>query len=334
MPVFRFLAVALGKMLSKVFGLATMSFFGRMPSRDDDRIALVGVLSLTWIALLVAATWPPFAELFIPFVKDESAARMTAVWLAVLLPLGIGAIVATMHNNRHRGRMAVLRYWLSGYVYAAVIGLTVIAIVVMVPLLKAGYLVRRVTVGRVMVMIPAGSYDDAVSKLRSILDEADIETSDEDLNPVIRSLFRLLGWILGRVFARDIADEMRVLRGWQDGDWFEITMHSADISIIGCRRVVHFLRAVLAEEFGDDVVYLTWDDGSQAIEDDARRFRQRLRDGEPFERGQIDDLVARLSVLQLDQETWDAVRRLLYRLDRDNERFQNDRHTSPAAGIA
>jgi hypothetical protein len=119
------------------------------------------------------------------------------------------------------------------------------------------------------------------------------------LNLVIRSLFRLLGWILGRVFARDIADEMRVLRGRQDGDWFEITMHSADISIL-----------------------------------DARRFRQQVRDGTPFDRGQVDDLVARLAVLQLDQETWDAVRRLLYRLDRDNDRFQNDRHTSQAAGIA
>lgn len=321
MPIVRFLTVGLGKMLSKVFGLATMSFFGRLPSRDDDRIALVGVLSLTWLSLLVASAWPSAAELFIPFVDDEDLARLIAVALVVLVPLGVGFVVATMHNNRGSGLPDMLRYVLSGYLYVAVIGATVAAIVVTVPVLKASYIVRRFSVSRFMVMIPAGHYDTAVDRIRDILIEGDIEVSDEQVHPVISTLFRLLGWILGRVFDRDVADEMRALRGWQDGDWLEITVHAADISIIGSRRVVHLVRATLAEHLGDESVYLSWDDRSQALEDDINACRRRLQDGHPPDQHHLDDLVARLSTLQLDQEAWDAVRRLLYRLERDTARL-------------
>lgn len=325
MPIVRLLAVGLGKLLSKVFGLATVSFFGRMPSRDDDRIALIGVLSLTWLTLVAGALWPTFAELFIPFVDDEEVARTASLVLAVVTPPAIGIVTATMHNNRGRGPKRALGYVVSGYVYATVIGLTVVGIVVTVPVLKASYLLRRFTVARVMVMIPAGEYERAVAQLRSILSEAGIEHAEEELNRVIRGQFRLLGWILARVFNRDVADDMRVLRGEHDGEWFEVTIHAADISIIGRRRAVHLVRASLVERLGDDVVYLTWDDESQALEDDARDYRGSIRRGSPVDREGIDDLVARLARIQLDKEPWDAMRRLLYRLERDNERARNER---------
>ena len=321
-PIVRFIIVGLGKVLSKVFGLATMSFFGRMPSRDDDRIALVGILSLTWLTLLVGGLWPGFAELFIPFVEDATAAQVASAALAAVLPLAIGGITATMHNNRGAG--PVLGYIFSGYVYAAVIGLTVTGIVVTVPVLKASYLVRRFAVARVMIMIPAGRYDEAFERVHSILEDVGIHARAEEINPVIRGHFRALGWILGRVFRRDIADDMRVLRGRQDGDWFEVTVHAADISIIGTRRVVHRVRATLVEHLGDEVIYLTWDDTSQQLEDDAASYRARIRDGEPVARADIATLVDRLAGVQLDQEPWDALRRMLYRLECDNERLRAD----------
>ena len=311
--------------MSKVFGLATMSVFGRMPSRDDDRIALIGVLSLTWLTLVAGAAWPAFAELFIPFVEDEQFARIAALALAVITPPAIGIVTATMHNNRGGGAKQAMGYVVSGYVYATVIGLTVVGIVVTVPLLKASYLLRRFTVARVMVMIPAGEYERAVEQVRSILSDAGVDHSEEELNPVIRHQFRLLGWILARVFNRDVADEMRVLRGEHEGEWFEVTVHAADISIIGRRRVVHLVRSSLVEVLGDDIVYLTWDDESQELENDARELREFLKEGDAVERNRVDDLVARLARIQLDQEPWDAMRRLLYRLERDNERVRSER---------
>ncbi len=39
MPPIRFTAFGTAKTLSKIFGLATMACFGRMPSRDDDQLA-------------------------------------------------------------------------------------------------------------------------------------------------------------------------------------------------------------------------------------------------------------------------------------------------------
>ena len=324
MPIFRFVAVGIGKALSKVFGLATMAFFGRLPSRDDDRVALVGVASLTWVSLVVASLWPALAELFIPFVDDEDVARIVAIVLTVVVPLVIGGVVATMHNNRDAGAMTMLRYVLSGYVYALVIGCTMTAIVITVPLLKASYIVRRFKVTRMMVMIPDGRYDESIDEVRCILERSAGEAEEEELHPVIRGLFRMLGWILGRLFDKEVPAQMRVLRGRQDGDWFEVTVHAADVSMIGNRRVVHRLRAALAEHLGDEVVYLTWDDDAQQIEDDARDQRARIRDGEPVDADELDQLVRRLAELQLDQEPWDALRRLLYRLELENLRVLHD----------
>jgi hypothetical protein len=321
MPVIRFLAVGLGKVLSKVFGLATMSFFGRMPSRDDDRIAMIGIASLTWLTLVVAAFVPALAEAMVPFLDDEDLARRLTVATVIVLPPVIGAVAATMHNNRGSTIAGKLGYLASGYLYAAVIGVTVTALIVTVPLIKASYLVKRFTVVRTMVMIPEGAYDEALDHLREVLRSAGLECSVQAPSSFILTPFRWLGWVLGRVFDRDVADKMCVLRGRHDGDWFEIAVHAADISIIGNRRVAHLVHAALVDGLDERVLYLTWDDESQALERRIRHARERLDAGKPVERAELERMVEQLAALQLDREAWDAVRRLIYRLERDAERL-------------
>lgn len=325
MPIVRFLAISLGKLLSKVFGLATMSFFGRMPSRDDDRIALIGVASLTWLATAIAAVVPAAAEMMIPLVDDDEVARWTAVALTVMMPPAIGGLVATLHNHRGEGVGAGVRHVVRGYQYAAVIGLTVTALVVVVPIVKANYLARRFTVVRCMVMIPDGAYDDTVDHLREVLASAGIEAEVEEPNRAISWLFRWLGWVLGQVFARDIPRRLRVLRGQHDDDWFEITVHAADLTIIGHRWVAHLVRARLVEGIDERVLYFTWDDDSQALEERIRSCRATLAEGGQVTRDTLDEMIEDLAHLQLDGEAWDSVRRLVYRLERDAAGATHDR---------
>jgi hypothetical protein len=71
MPIFRFVVYGIAKTLSKVFGLATMAFFGRMPSRDDDKLAGVGLIAVSWVPVVVAIFWPALAEFIIPFAPDD-----------------------------------------------------------------------------------------------------------------------------------------------------------------------------------------------------------------------------------------------------------------------
>ncbi len=320
MPVLRLLAVGLGKILSKVFGLATMTFFGRMPSRDDDRIAAIGVGSLLWLSLAVAALWPALAELLIPFVDDAGAARATSALLAVGLPPVIGLLVAAMHNNRGAGARSHLTHTVGGYVYAAVISVAVTALIVVVPLLKASYIVKRFTVVRVMIMIPAGCYARTIEHFEGILREAGFDASIEEPNRLMRLLFRWLGWVLGRIFHREVADELKVLRGWCEGDWFEVTVHAADVSIIGSRRATHLVHAALVDGMDERVVHLTWDDASQALEQRVRDARDRIEAGEAVDDDELRGFVDELARLELDREAWDAVRRLVYRLEVDAAR--------------
>jgi hypothetical protein len=328
--VFRFVAVGVAKTLSKVFGLATMAFFGRLPSRDDDKVALVGIVSLAWITVVIAVFVPAMAEALIPFAPDDQAAtRWIAVALAAVMPLLVGTTVAIMHNNRDRGARHRLKQVVMGYPYTLLIGVVVTAVIVVVPVVKFSYLARRFEVMRVLVMVEPGTYRGALDHLCARLREAGIEVEVGEPNRAVATLFRLLGWVLGRIFHRDVADDMRVLRPASadvDRDhWFEITLHAADMTIVGPQQVASRLQAILADALDERVLYLTWDDGSQALEDRIRRLRQGLDDGDLPTRDETAALAADLAELALGREEWDAVRRLVYRLERDAEAVRADR---------
>lgn len=59
-------------------------------------------------------------------------------------------------------------------------------------------------------------------------------------------------------------------------DTVPVVVHATDVSMTGSRRAVHLLRAALAESLGDEVVYLTWDDDSQHVEDHARESSRAI----------------------------------------------------------
>lgn len=330
MHVIRYVAMAIAKTLSKVFGLATMTFFGRMPSREDDKISLVGIASLMWLPIVVASFLPAFAEMIIPFAPDdEEITRWLAAGLAILIPIVVGVTVAMIRNNRGRGFGHTIVQVLLGFPYTVIVGLTVTVVVVIVPIVKISYLVRRFEVMRILVMLEPASFDGALEHVVDRLEEHGIEVRVDEPNRAIGAPFRLLVWVLGRIFHRDVSGEMRVI-GPADGgtdrdEWFEVTIHATDLTIIGPQAVASRLHAILVDAMDERVLYLTWDDGSQELEDRIRHARRRLEDGEHIERAETDQLVEDLSGLALGKEEWDAVRRLIYRLERDTEARRADR---------
>jgi hypothetical protein len=329
MQFFRFIVLGIAKTLSKVFGLATMSFFGRMPSREDDKIALVAVLSISWIPIVAAIFLPGLAEMLIPFAPDDDETlRWLAVGLAVLTPIVVGITVAMMRNNRGRGWGHTLQQVALGFPYTAVVGVTVALVIIVVPFVKASYIARRFEVMRVLVMVEAGAYQGTLDHIVEQLEANGVEVDVDRANWAIDRLFRILGWVLGRIFERDVADELRVLRPKKPDvdrdEWFEITLHSTDMTIIGPQEIASRLHAILVDAMDERVLYLTWDDGSQELEDRIRQARQRLDDGELLERSETDTLVDDLSELALGKEEWNAVRRLVYRLERDAEAKRAD----------
>jgi hypothetical protein len=329
MPFIRFVVYGVAKTLSKVFGLATMAFFGRLPSRDDDKMALVGLLSISWLPVVVAIPFPAFGEMIIPFApEDEGMIRLIAVVTAILLPLTVGLIVAMLHNQAARPTSRRLAQVAKGFWYTPFIGLVVSAVIVVVPFVKVTHITRRLDVQRLMVMVPEGSYDQLLDHILERMRARGIEVERRRPNRLIQTLFRALGYVLQHIFHRDVADDMQLLRGRDvDDGWFEITVHAADITVIGKQRQTCRIHAVLAEELDERIVYFTWDDASQELEDRMRQARRRLEDGDRVELDEVEQLAEDLAGLELDKEEWNNVRRNLYRLERDTCRALLDEPT-------
>jgi hypothetical protein len=324
-PLVRFIVVGLAKTLSKVFGLATMTFFGRMPSRDSDKMALVGLMSLTWWAVVAGIVFPDVAELVPGMPEDDGTRRMIAAATAVVMPPINGAIVSRLHNRRNSVGDTLVQL-VASYLYTAVIGGVVIGIVVTVPIVKASYIFRRFQTKHLLVMIPEGSYDDAYGHVMELLDDYGAKPEQAKTNPLVRAMFRALTYVVEYIFRRDVATDMRVIRGeLGDGGWYEITMHATDITILGKDAETSTLLPLLADEIDERLVYFTWDDDSQAIEDRMRECRTTLEEEGAVEPGDITQLVEEVRGLGLDLEEWSALRRNLYRLERDAYRRMLDR---------
>jgi hypothetical protein len=321
-PIFRFIALAFAKTFSKIFGIATVSFLGRVPSRDGDKVAFVGLMSLTWFALLVAIIVPAAAELLMPGLPDDDETiRWLAVGGAILVPMINGLVIGRFHN-RDEGPAAVVKHVVYGFGYSTAIGAIVGAIIVVVPILRGSYLIRQFDVKHIAVMIHRDAYDDVVEAVQESLREEGIETEMNEPHFALRRLFDALAWLLGRIFHREyVAHDMKSIRGeMPDGDGeddqgFEIIVHAADISVIGKKRATTAIAAVLSERLLHPKVYFSWDDQSQEIEDRIHGLWEQLREGEKVEAGEVDEIRHALHHISLSTEEWNAIRRLLYRVE-------------------
>jgi hypothetical protein len=279
---------------------------------------LGGVGSLAWAVVVAAIFVPDLSEVLFPFLPDDdNLVRGTAIALAVALPPVNGVVMSRMQNRDPRPA-AVLREIPLSYGYATVIAFLVVALVVVVPTLKISYIFRMFELEHIAVMVKQGTYDDVLAQVERALDRHGVETQRQRPQRVIWWLFRALTWVEERVFRRSMAKDMAVLVGHTpDGDWFEVTLHATDISIIGRKDPTTLVMAILSEELDETHLYFSWDDASQALEDRIQAAQERLARGEAIEPGTVAQMCEDLRSLGLSTEEWNAIRRQIYGLERD-----------------
>lgn len=321
--MFRMVALAFAKAFSKLFGLATIVFFGRAPSRDDDKAGLIGVLSLVWVVVAIAVFVPPLAETLFPFLPDDDAViRAIAIASAVLIPPVIGFVITRM-ENRGGGLPSVLREAVFGYGYALVIGSLVVALVVVVPAVKITYLFRLFDLKHIAVMIEPDHFDAVQDQVQEALARHGLHTDVRDPQRLIRWIFQALVWMEGTIFRREMSRKMKLVHGGHAGDdWFELTLHATDISVIGRKEETTRVMAILAEELDEQHLYFSWDDSSQAVEDRIRAAQRALAHGEDLDPRLFTELCDELRELALSTEEWNAIRRQIYTVERDYYRAQ------------
>ncbi|QBI18274.1 hypothetical protein ER308_00930 [Egibacter rhizosphaerae] len=320
--VIRLIALAISKTFSKLFGLATITFFGRMPSRDDTKIAAVGLLSLAWIVLPVAVLFPEVGELVLPFLGgDEQLVRTVAAVLLVLVPAVVGGLTAFTVNHRVAGRSTVGQI-LKGYVYAPIIAVLVVAVLLVVPIVKLRQVARLRDVRHQTIMVRDDDLAECRDRVEAILQRVGLSTRRTEAELPIRALFRGLAWVLSDIFDRKLDGGMLQLTVGVDEREVELTVHGTDLTAVGPRREVAYVMALLNEGISEAPLYLTWDAPGQDLEDRMLALREALERGEPVDERALGRIAEELRWLALGTEAWDAVRRRLFVLERDAARHR------------
>jgi hypothetical protein len=208
--------------------------------------------------------------------------------------------------------------WASGLTYG------VLAVILVVPVVKISYVLRQFDLQHIAVMVHEDSYDDVVAEVGRVLARHGLETEVNEPHWAIRWVFAGLVWMEGKIFRREyMSRDMKIVRGeLPDGGWFEVTLHATDISVVGQKPETTCVMAVLAEELDEQYLYFSWDDESQALEDRIRDHQLRLEQGEQVPIEEIRALSEELGGLALSEEEWNAIRRQIYRLERDHYRLQ------------
>lgn len=314
MPLFRLVAMAVAKVFSKVFGLATITFFGRAPSRDDHILGFVGLVSITWLVGPVAIVQPDVIELAVPFLgDDESLLRAVAIGVTLGLPLVVGYAVSRIHNQPGTHRSTLLTT-LAGYAYAPAIGLLVVGLVLIVPVVKGRELVRRNELAHLSVMVDDDGFEAFADHVHDLLEQVGDDVRDSEHAAPVRWLFAGLAKVEGRIFRRGFSPRMDRVLVEVDGDTVEVTLHSTDISVLGGSVPARRIWAWIAEELDPRRAYATWDDESQAVEDEVRACMDRIDEGDPCTSEELDELAARMRELALSAPEWNAIRRQVYRV--------------------
>ncbi|HET7615958.1 MAG TPA: hypothetical protein VFK27_03285 [Bacillales bacterium] len=100
MPILlRFVISVIAKTFSKLFSLATVTFLGRVPSRDDSKISFIGVLSLYWLFLFISLFSPYLASIVVPFVpNDPILIQFASICALVAIPIVVGWVTLKMET--------------------------------------------------------------------------------------------------------------------------------------------------------------------------------------------------------------------------------------------
>ncbi|WP_018924769.1 hypothetical protein [Salsuginibacillus kocurii] len=330
MPFLRFLLVVSAKTLSKIFSLATATFFGRVPSKDDSKISLTALLSVYWIFVGFAVIFPSFAEMVIPFLPDhEPLIFIIALTMFLIIPLVVGFLTTCVENQRH---LSPWRHMWMGYPYAFILGVVVIFLIIIVPIIKFPQIINLRVLKHMAVMIRKGYYEEALSTVQLTLYQFGLEPEIKKPPFYLWHPFLILVWVQERIFNRKMAKNMRVIRGEVEREPYEIILHSTDISVIGTEQVVMKVLGILSEGVDHNVLYFSWDDSSQKIEDEIFSMQRKLEDGEMVTEEAIDDVAKRLREIPLSMSEWNNIRRQLYRVERDRYKCLYQRSTNETNG--
>ncbi|MFY4774310.1 hypothetical protein [Metabacillus sp. RGM 3146] len=315
MFLLKFIMGMSSELLSKLFSFATMSFLGRVPSKDDSKVSFIGVLSFYWLLIGFSIIFPQYLSNIILFApKDPRIVRIISILIFILIPLICGW-TTTKVSNYNRQKRVMWKQLLMGYPYALVLGFLVIGLIITVPIVKAPYFLYMYYLDSIKMMIHKGNYDGAIKEIMSILREHGIKGEVSDPPKLLWWQFIALIWVEGEIFHHEMSKEMKMIKGTHKDQHFQILLHATDVAITAKRGLATKIRAILAENLSEENMYFSWDEKGHEIEDKIKEYKRKLVNDKNIESADVQELVEELREVGLSQEEWSAIRKQIFKLE-------------------
>jgi hypothetical protein len=321
---------ALSRSASFALGWATAIYFGQVPGREGRILSVVSLLAAAWVVLIIGFAIPILggAALESAGVIDENFDVRTIHYVGlvaglVLTPPIIAACVvwANMLGDRGIGRW--IRLLPVSYPASFMLGISVLQMVLFTPVLLFQRWRRKRKLVQVAVMMREGTDDDDLTEavrgaLASIgMDDVGVSEAKGPRSWPLRTVAFAARHLLGAVVR---GDPVRLRAGE-----LEIQAHATNVSILGPKEDAYRARAAIERELAFADAYLTWDEQSQAFEDELKKIHRDADGDVGAVRGRLDRVQERMDVASMNSEQWNVLYRLRLQVEQDVSRRSEEK---------
>lgn len=266
---------SLGKIFQAVFGWAVVALFGPRPRREQTILSAVVAAAALWPLLALGIVFPrimSFALAFIPVSRSVPSGVLRAAWTlaALAVPAGLGLLLA-----RDVAAASGLAWWKKiGEGFPATLGVACAFLFVTIaePIRKLVAMSRRRISVHVPVVVSPEAYGEVSELVETVLGEASLKLSRTKAPGAEEFPMRLLRWIGGPLFRRQLPARLVAFRG----PGLTILVNPHGLTVEGRESVVTHVRGLLAEALTFSLALQTLDPAAQKLE---RRLKSLAHDG-------------------------------------------------------
>lgn len=321
---------AISKSASFALGWATAMYFGQVPGRQGRMLSVVSLIAAGWVIVLVGFAVPIFTGAALEatgVIGDnfdvEAIHYIGLVAAIVLVPPAIAGITVWGRFHDDRSVRKWLRMILVSYPATAMLGVSVLQMVIFSPwLIFQRWRRKRRSVQVPLVMREGSDDDDMVEAVRAALTSIGIEdvTTTEASGPRSWPLYtvgfaaqHLLGAVVRGEPMRLVADEL------------EILAYATNVSINGPKEDTYRVRAAIEREITFRNAYVTWNEEAQDFEDELKAIHKRANGDFAALCARLDEVQERMDAASLNSEDWNVLYRLRLQVEQHAARGRKER---------
>ncbi len=317
-----FLRKSSRKLLQAVFGWAVAALFGTPKESEKTLLSVVVGCAAAWPLLLVGVAFPKTAALVLAFVPipswvPEEAVRGGWIAAAVLVPLGVGLVLA----KRGRVDLGGESFWkraLRGVPVTVAIGAAFVVAFLTSPIRRLIAVSRRWEDEHLPLILEPDDYVRVADHLRRTLGRAGLEMERAKPPWLLTAPSRVIGALGGRILRDRLPKNLQFFRGRE----LEVVVNPNGVTIQGEPERAARAHGILSEEVTLTPGLQTTDATAQEIEkrlkDVWRVFREdpeRHRDSRAL-LGVIHQIARDLDETFIDYENWQVLYREILQIER------------------